>query len=135
MIIGFTATRQGITAFQREHVRKLLEFHEPAHVVHGGAIGGDDACDLEAASSGILRIIYPSNIKSQSQWPSEFKKRGVCIFHEPHEPLKRNKFIIDSCNLLIACPAQPYEVLRSGTWMTVRHAAKINLPTVLIYPA
>ena len=44
----------------------------------------------------------------------------------------RNKDIVNSCDILIACPENDKEVIRSGTWSTIRYAKKIN-KTVLLF--
>jgi hypothetical protein len=50
---------------------------------------------------------------------------------KPKPFLDRNKDIVNSCDILIACPENDIEVLRSGTWSTIRYAKKINKPVLL----
>ena len=52
----------------------------------------------------------------------------------PAPYLERNKEIVASSNLLIACPVGDKEELRSGTWSTVRFARKICTELVIVYP-
>lgn len=49
-------------------------------------------------------------------------------------PLVRNHDIVDSTELLIACPKEQVEVLRSGTWATIRYARKKEITVWLIDP-
>jgi hypothetical protein len=64
-------------------------------------------------------------------------KRAFCIGDEicsKKDYLDRNRDIVDNCDLLIATPKETTEVLRSGTWSTVRYAKKIGKPIVIIEP-
>ena len=57
-------------------------------------------------------------------------KRAYCENYEymypQQEYLNRNHNIVDASEILIACPAQTEEVIRSGTWATIRYARKNN---------
>lgn len=134
MILSFTGTQVGINAWQREQVRKALEFYNPVAVSHGACFGADDEFDIESAARGIHRIIYPSNLRGKSQWPERLRARGSCEIKHELPPLTRNPLIVNESTLLIACPRTNYEVLRSGTWATVRYARKKSIPIILIYP-
>jgi hypothetical protein len=54
--------------------------------------------------------------------------------HECKEYLDRNHDIVDSSDLLIAVSESTVEVLRSGTWATIRYAKKLRKPIKIIYP-
>jgi hypothetical protein len=56
------------------------------------------------------------------------------LMQEPKPYLVRNREIVEGVDLLIACPKEPVEVLRSGTWATVRIARRLGVPVVLIWP-
>ena len=45
--------------------------------------------------------------------------------------LNRNKNIVDASNLIFAFPFDK-EIIRSGTWSTIRYAKKINKPLIII---
>jgi hypothetical protein len=47
-------------------------------------------------------------------------------------PFERNEDIADMCDILIAAPKAATEVLRSGTWATIRHARRIGRQVVLL---
>jgi hypothetical protein len=71
---------------------------------------------------GIRIVIHP---------PTDPKKRAFCKgaaeIREPKPYLDRNHDIVDEgSGLLIAAPFQEEEILRSGTWATVRYAWKIG---------
>lgn len=54
---------------------------------------------------------------------------------EAKPSLTRNHDIVDECNLLIATPKTQHELLRSGTWSTIRYAKKVNRDYVIVAPS
>ncbi len=69
--------------------------------------------------------------------PTDKSKVGSVAndFDYPDLPyLERNHRIVDNTILLIAAPLTSYEQLRSGTWATVRWAAKRGKPGFVIWP-
>lgn len=110
MKVGFTGTRQGMSAAQCRQLqtvlyalRGVLEFH------HGGAVGSDRQAAQLAATLGFV---------------TEHPAKG--------DPLGRNRAIVASVDLLIAAPESDTEVLRSGTWATVRYARQAGKPVVML---
>lgn len=138
MIIGFTGTQKGMTARQFYWLSKTLiklassETLTKAH--HGDCIGADDEfhfllCLDEAFMwKNVIIEIHPSTIESKRA----FNKAD--IIHDPKAPLERNKNIVDASDLLIATPKEKEEVLRSGTWSTIRHVRKLKKEIIIIYP-
>ena len=133
MKIGFTGTQVGMTDAQKEMVDDLLgglfitgdknyELH------HGDCIGADYEAATLARESGYFITAHP---------PSDTKKRAYFksdAYTQPKPYLERNYDIVDATGLLVATPKQNHEVLRSGTWATVRYARKRKKPIVLVYP-
>ena len=129
--IGFTGTRRGMTHSQIVRVTCLINMHSPEAVRHGDCIGADEQFhNLCVAHSERLKIIIHP--------PTSSKMRAYCkgahAITKPKPYLDRNKDIVIGSHLLIACPAQKREVIRSGTWFTVRYARKIGAELVIIYP-
>ena len=60
--------------------------------------------------------------------------RSNVFIARPQFALKRNCDIVLAGVELIACPHQMSEVLRSGTWSTVRFARKIKKRVVMVWP-
>lgn len=118
MIIGVTATQNGLTQAQAETAHRLLGSGDELH--HGDCIGGD--ADLHA----IFRVEAPS-AKVVGHPPSDDSKRAFCSCDELREPKpyrERNTDIVEDVDVLIAFSGSMFEILRSGTWMTVRIARK-----------
>lgn len=73
-------------------------------------------------------IIHPPINSSKRAW-----KNG--ILKKEKEYLDRNHDIVDCSDILITCPKEDVEQLRSGTWATIRYAKKSNKKTIIIYPS
>lgn len=128
--VGFTGTREGMSENQLDQFCALLQRwrmypkEAPEEFHHGDCVGADaQAHDLirEAQAAGMLRklriVIHPSYHK----WLRAYKSGDS--MREPLAPLARNRHIVEVSDLLIAAPSGP-EVLRSGTWATVRYARR-----------
>ena len=128
--IGFTGTSRGMTVDQKgsftkfiENIADQLEFH------HGDCVGAD-----EEAHDIIKQLGYPDPIIHP---PIKEDKRAFCTSETimpAKEYLKRNRDIVDACDVLIATPHEHIEKVRSGTWSTVRYARKRRKKTIIITP-
>lgn len=127
MRLGFTGTREGMTAAQTATLQNLMrgesgEFH------HGDCVGADEEAATIAKSAGLTIIVHP---------PTDARMRAYSQFGElrPAKPfLARNKAIVDECDTLIAAPKEVAEQQRSGTWSTVRYARKLGRRIWVIRP-
>jgi predicted Rossmann fold nucleotide-binding protein DprA/Smf involved in DNA uptake len=62
-------------------------------------------------------------------------RRGMTlVMHPPRSFLERNHDIVDASEVLVAIPKETEEVLRSGTWATIRYAHKLRRRVMIIYP-
>ncbi len=128
MKLGITGTRYGLSGSQRAWVFSYLtalecldEFH------HGDCIG----VDVEVAQ--MVRNMH-SEATIISHPPEDNRLRGDFVSDEdrPRRPyLDRNKNIVHAVDQLIACPKEYNEILRSGTWSTVRYARKHGVPILV----
>lgn len=79
-------------------------------------------------------------IKIVIHLPDNSYKRAFCgsfgnLEWRPQKPyLDRNLDIVTETDLLIATPKEYTEVLRSGTWSTIRYARKQMKPIYIVYP-
>lgn len=132
MHIGFTGTRQGMTERQFDRVASLLYRlwqDEGAHTVHhGDCVGADEEFHQIAMDFGLHTVIHP---------PTDPEHRAFCDADEAREPkpyLERNTDIVLASDKLIATPKEMNEVLRSGTWATIRRARTHDTAHIIIRP-
>lgn len=127
--VGFTGTRKGMSRRQKSLVRYFLQICRPTVVHHGDCIGADAEFHdiVEALDSSIaIHIHPPDDPKARA-----FKSGDVVWSPKPY--LERNLDIAVCCDFLIAAPSQNKEVLRSGTWATVRYARNFGKSVILIH--
>jgi len=127
MITGFTGTRAGMNQAQKDLVKVFLEMHKPEAVIHGDCIGADKDFDDICAGLGIMRYCCPCNLTAQRAFTDAIE------WQPPKPPLERNHDIVDASNELFACPKEMREVLRSGTWATIRYARRMEKTTYVFY--
>ncbi len=129
MKVGFTGSRNGPTAYQAWEFLKVISRLEMDEFHHGDCIGAD------AHAHEIIQRQY-QNCKIVVHPPSNDSLRAFCQGDECRKPkdyIPRNHAIVNETDLLIAMPEQKTEVLRSGTWSTVRYARKHNKSVIMIY--
>lgn len=132
MRIGFTGTRLGMSDEQKEVIGDALEYAlEITDVHHGVCVGADEQFHSLALELGIpiighppSDVVYLANIP-----PEEFEFQ-----HEPKRYLVRNREMVDECDFIYAAPKEYEEVLRSGTWATVRYTISKEKPVGIVYP-
>ena len=129
MIIGFTGTREGMTALQKQSLTALIDTLKPKEVHHGDCVGADAEFHDIVQGRRIRTIIHPpDNDGLRAHCQSLF---GFTV--TPRLYLQRNIDIIEASDLVIAAPKGP-ELQRSGTWMTIRRAHTYRRPVIIIYP-
>jgi hypothetical protein len=132
MKVGFTGTQGGMTDLQEADFRKFLtlwgdqmtEFH------HGSCIGSDYKAHL------MVRRFLP-HVRIIVHPPTIARKVAACeggILLPPRPYLDRNHDIVNATTYLVATPKEVKEVLRSGTWATVRYAQKMGRPVEILLP-
>ena len=125
---GFTGTRRGISVAQQGWLSDLFTFRHSLH--HGACVGADETAHHLALGLGNKVVVHP---------PADRSQMMVLIAHHPilvlppRPYLRRNRDIVDACELLLACP-DGEERLRSGTWATIRYAVKIGRSVLICYP-
>ena len=126
-IVGFTGSKDVWTNRQQAVIRELLEGRDVSAVHHGDCIGADTGFHNLACDLGLRVVVHP---------PSNPKSRSYCEGDEIlpcYDYLKRNRHIVDASTLMIAAPKCP-EVMRSGTWSTIRYARKQAKHIYMVYP-
>ena len=136
MVLAFTGTRQGATEQQLKTAILHLSL-EPQHYILNGACEGADraihGAILDAGLGGKVRFeFWPSN-EEQNKWALKVLRPKDLLFGI-EKPLKRNNFMINRAEGLMAMPKGYREALRSGTWATIRYARKIKKPVTIVWP-
>lgn len=138
MIIGFTGTQSGMSQFQKDTLREILEIEKCTEFVHGDCYGADKQANDIAATCGLVTIFPPDNPKKRA-WcfnPNHDTKNWQWHLHTlqylntpqvinvrwwtPLPYMERNQLIVNHPEILIACPKEIEHTLRSGTWATIR---------------
>lgn len=128
LVAGFTGTQDGMTNEQQQVLTKLMMSEGVTEFHHGDCIGSD------AEAHQIAKII---NAFTVGHPPINPAKRAFCTVDKllpEKDYLDRNKDIVDAVRLMFATPKENKEKLRSGTWSTIRYAAKKNKRLFVIYP-
>lgn len=132
--LGFTGTRQGMTASQGAVVLDYVYNNRPSRVHHGDCKGADaDFHNIVRRCDHEIVIVTHPGMNSRGQSPS----RAYCEadVERPVRPyLMRDGIIVAECDLLIATPFGYSEQRRSGTWATIRMAKRLGRRFLIVYP-
>ena len=126
--VGVTGSSKIVTAEQVAALRELLSALKPAELHHGDCVQADFVAAVIATEQGIWTVSHP---------PLDNKKRAYHVSSEilpAREFLDRDRDIARACDHLIAMPASFHEVLRSGTWATIRYARADGKAVTIILP-
>lgn len=137
MIIGFSGTQKGMTEFQKENLKMLLDKFKVTEFVHGDCIGADSQANDIALDLGCNKFtIFPSNIHKKRAWKfnsdKDLNKKWLLSLVDGNlvrwgtilPPLERNALIVQHSEILIACPKEHRHTIQSGTWATIRRGWK-----------
>jgi hypothetical protein len=129
--LGFTGTRQGLTQPQANCLRKALDhyaqFYEIMH--NGDCIGADEYAGNYWSHLGKKLWLHPPTVASSRA------NLSAAVIAQPKPYLRRNMEIVMSADIILACPQEEAEVLRSGTWATIRYAIEAGKPLFIIHPS
>ncbi len=133
MKVGFTGTQVGTTEKQRVTFLTVITELQPTEFHHGCCIGADEDCFAIAVHccSKLLTVAHPPLFKTK-MFP-----RAVALSscsRAAKDYLDRNQDIVDETEVLVACPKEFKEELRSGTWATIRRARKAKKRIIYIWP-
>ena len=131
--LGVTGTQEGLTPAQMVRVETLLSDLRSVEfsVMHNGkCIGADYSLACIWDKLGGKLWWHPPTITT--------KMVNLILTGEnsdsPLPYLDRNRVIVDRSRVLIACPKEFKEQLRSGTWATIRYARKSKKAHVIVWP-
>lgn len=120
VILGVTASREGLTGRQRDFFRHWIARASEVH--HGDCLGGDAEAHAIALEAGVPVILHP---------PVDPRYRAFCqgaaLVFKPLPYLERNRRIVDSVEVMLGAPreaVEPAPAPGQGTWSTIRYARK-----------
>jgi len=132
--LGITATRNKLNSDQRNRLTQVLAEHFIVGIrqlEHGCCTGGDEMAALLGKDLGYRVVAHPPKNKA-------FFSQKSYDASDEHLPeldyLERNRMIVSRVNLLVAVPGTVEEVVRSGTWTTLRYARERRLTRIIIFP-
>jgi hypothetical protein len=136
--LGFTGSREGCTPIQERVLLQTLGqfrhgdysgYFDPILWMHNGDCVGADhlAARMWKRMGGKIHGHPPSNPVNRAYFHFD-------IMEDPKEYGKRDFDIVASSSVMIATPKSYPEVLRSGTWMTVRMARRALRLILIIKP-
>lgn len=134
MRIGFTGTADGMTKEQERSLSVLFDRYLPVEEFHHG-----DCVGADAQAHNLFVFKFGDKIPPIIHPPEDDKKRAYCRtkpdnIREPKPYLDRNHDIVDETDYLIATPKTTQEIIRSGTWATVRYARRMGKRIFIIWP-
>ncbi len=119
----------GMTVDQAVEVDDLLENNQDTGFAHHG--------DCIGADVDFHRIVKQHGMQVIGHPPLNNGLRAFCEFDDCRDPkpyLERDRDIVDESDWMIFTPGTFREILRSGTWATVRYARKRNKPGWIVWP-
>jgi hypothetical protein len=117
-----TGTRFGMSEEQNYLFYERLVNLGATVLHHGDCVGADAQAHSIACELGLFTVGHP---------PSNPVNRAWCECDElwPEKGyIERDRDIVNCCEILLATPKHQHEILRSGTWTTVRYARKVGKP-------
>ena len=134
LVIGFTGTRSGMTPIASAKLAVLLTLLEPSEAHHGDCVGADAAFHAEVTDwlPECRMVIHPGSVRGSGMFRAFCTSKNQ-ITHAVKPALTRNKDIVNAIDVLIAAPTGHQEMLRSGTWATIRYARSVKRPIIMLY--
>lgn len=136
MIVGFTGTSGGLTPIQASTLQEFLaegtamEYMRTFH--EGDCVGADHSAAyiINNFRKDVQLVVHPPTNPRKRAF---FLPEGCQVM--PEAPyLERNHNIVAGCSVLVACPAELSEIVRSGTWATVRYARSNGATIYFVFP-
>ncbi len=129
MILGMTGNREGLTKESSDFLINFIKNNNVTEVHHGDCLGCDEDFHEICKLMNVKIIVHP---------PDKNTMRAFCdgenvTILPGKEYLKRNHDIVKSSDVMIAFPFLRHEILRSGTWATIRFAKKNNKKLFIVH--
>lgn len=127
--LGITGTHKGMTPKQKCTVHAIVGFLLPDEAHHGDCIGADaEFHDIIRELTKAVIVVHPPINPTRRAW-----KQGDFVL-KPKPYMVRDDDVIAESHLMLATPHGFNEIVRSGTWATIRHTRKAFKPLIIIWP-
>lgn len=130
MHLSITGTRKGLTEAQFDVAKQFIIEDDCIEVLHEGDCAGVDqqvTLMFQDIAPEIWVVCHPA-IRVGTRAYGEYDE-----IREGKGPLIRDQDMVDEGDYLWAFPCSE-EIVRSGTWTTVRMARKKGIPITIIMP-
>lgn len=130
MHLGITGTRNGLTRAQFDVILTFItEDYTITHLHQGDAIGVDYelTCMFQEIVPKVIIIRHPP-INDRYQAFGPYDETWAEKWY-----LDRDQDNVDESDYLWGCP-KGTEILRSGTWATIRYARTAGIPITIVMP-
>lgn len=135
IVVGFTGTRQGCTEVQARVVSTIvaeaIAFAEGHRLdlmgLHGDCVGADARFDAICRELGADVACRPCTLE---RFRAHTGSRELAL---PASSKVRNAAIVADSSILIGTPPGP-QIMRSGTWQTIRMGWRAGAPTIVAMP-
>lgn len=118
-----------MTPQQQEVVGRLFKELELHVLHHGDCVGADSQAHRLAKQLNVWIVVHPPINQSARAFCDGDEIQGIAPY------LTRNRKIAEEArDGLIATPKEAVEMLRSGTWATIRYARKLQRRVWIVYP-
>lgn len=133
--VGYSGTSRGMTDNQLNRLRDLMTEIKsrttgPHWLHHGDCVGGDAQAHRIARQLSFYIYLHPPLVQTHRAFCDWDQRDPAMDFLVRDDEITRW-----SHGGLIAAPRQATEVLRSGTWTTVRYALKRGRSVTVIAPS
>jgi hypothetical protein len=128
MKIGVTGTREGATEYQLNELRSVLTDLKGTEFHHGDCEGVDAQAAAIARELGYTIVCHPP----ESDFLRAYFESDE--YRIPAGYLKRDRAIVDECDVLLVLPLQMEWQPKGGTWYTHDYAKKKSKPFNVIWP-
>jgi len=130
MHLGITGTRNGLSEPQFDVIKELISEDDTITHLHEG-----DCIGVDAQITHMFQVLHPKVIIVRHPALKRTTQYGG-FYHETRKRkgyLERDQDNVNESDCLWAAP-KGTEIIRSGTWATVRMARKKGIPITIIMP-
>lgn len=134
--IGFTGTRNGLTAPQRSTLEQyiataadyLKTSNRELRAIHGDCIGADADFDKVCREQGIHTECLPCYLDNMRAYCTE-------AIAPPMAPMARNRQIAELSDVVFGCPPNFDRIKKgSGTWATIGFTKRYHTTVIIVFP-